>query len=173
MRFSRLVVPAFAIVGGIALFNPLPLAAQPTTAPRAQPTGQPGGPPDRGARPEGPATAEQAMKQMNRSMKRLERQVADATKKEENLKLVGEAQRGCIAAKGMVPKGPWSEETDAAKKGAALEPYRRHLIVVAHKLLDLETAIMDGKGEDAKKLMVEINKLKDDAHKEMGVKEEE
>jgi pyrimidine operon attenuation protein/uracil phosphoribosyltransferase len=112
------------------------------------------------------------MKLMNRSVQRLERQVADASKKDDNLRLINEAQRGCITAKGLVPKGPWSEEPDAAKKAAALAPYRRDLIAVARKLLDLETAIMDDRAEDAASLIKEIKKLKEEGHKEMGVKDD-
>lgn len=172
MRLSRLVVPALVVVGCVAFVLPLPSMAQPAGQPPAQPTGQPGGPPERGVRPEGPANAEQAMKQMNRSVNRLQRQVTDASKAEDNLKLVSEAQRACIAAKGLVPRGPWSEEPDAAKKAAALEPYRRHLIAVAHKLLELETAILDGKSDVATKLLADIGTMKNEAHTEMGVKDD-
>lgn len=175
MRMSRFLVPALLLAAGSSVFFSQPSAAQPAGQPPPPARGQQpggGGGGGGGARGEGPTTAEQAMKLMNRSVQRLERQVADASKKDDNLRLVNEAQRGCIIAKGLVPKGPWSEEPDAAKKAAALAPYRRDLIAVARKLLDLEAAIMDDKAEDARKTITEIKKLKEEGHKEMGVKDD-
>lgn len=162
MRFNRMILPL-----SIA---PLLLAATSAPLPAQPPPPAPG---ERPARAETAVSAEQAMNQINRNLRRLQRQAADSTKKVDNLKLVNEAQRGAVSAKGAIPRGPWSEETDAAKQAQALEPYRRHLIALTRKLLDLEVAILDGKNEDATTLLADIQTLKLEAHKEMGIKDDD
>ena len=111
------------------------------------------------------------MKVINRSLRTLSRQLDAADKAEDSYKAVLQAQSGCVAARGLVPKGPGFDDADKAKQAKALEPYRRHLIELNRKMLDLETAMLDGKADVAHKLMDDINKLKDSAHKELGVKD--
>ncbi len=176
---------AAALMGGV--FAGV-TAAQPQDRPPAQPgqSGQPGGQPGGqqpgGGRPGGPpgergqqrpASAEAGMKTMGRSLSRLSKQIDAADKKDENIALVLDAQRGVVMARSATPKGPLAEEKDKDKLDAALKTYYTRLIVLGHKLLDLESAIRDGKTADAKKLLDETLKIRDDGHKELGVKEEE
>jgi hypothetical protein len=107
-------------------------AAQPQgEAPRpprqAQPGDQPQG--DRGGRGSGEITSvESAMKTINRSFRRLRQQIADADKKEDNLKLVATIEKAIVAAKSMpVPeKRPQrGREGDAGPRGAAPHGYEQ------------------------------------------------
>ena len=157
--------------------DPKPDATQPQPGgegrPRRGPDGQPGGPggPGRGGEGGGlPQSVNQSMKIMNRALKTLKDQASDATKKEENLKLVSDMQRGCLAAKGLTPDRAIGR-AGADKKDEISVAYRRQLITMLEKLLKLESAIMDGKGSDAGKLIDEIETLRDAGHKELGVRD--
>ena len=206
MNTARRIALTIITLGAVA--GPLYVAiAQPNTPPPApSPQGQPqtptaptpppppeGGP--RGPERRGdarsdqgmPQTIGQSMKLMNRSVGRLKRQIGDPTKKEDNLKLVNDLERGCLAAKAIDPKTvvehakPVEEKAapvGIAKPGDAAKPvdiaaeYRRHLIRVLEKSLALETAIMDDKTDAAKALMSEIGKLRDEGHALMGAKDD-
>lgn len=127
---------------------------------------QPGGP---GERRGGEApNVEASMKGMNRALGQLRDQLADATKKYACLKLIGDAQRGCINAKSGTPHQIQDMKEEAAKSKAA-ESYRRQLMAVARKLLDIEQNILEGKTDAAKALITEVLKMRDDGHTEFGV----
>lgn len=158
-------------------------APKPGDAPNAPARGQPGGPGGEGRRGPGgpgggrggdgaslPQSVKQSMMIMNRSLRTLKSQVNDATKKEENLKLVADMQRGCLAAKSLTP-GKAEHEADATKKAEMSTMYRRELITIMAKLLAVESAILDGKGADAEKLLGEIGDLRDQGHSEFNVRD--
>jgi len=114
------------------------------------------------------------MKGMNRAVKVLGKQVGDATKKEENLRLVNDIQRGAVAAKGQpVPKDVLEKGKDDGERTKMSEGYRKNLIALVRKTLDLEEAILAGKADDAKKMVDEIVKIRDEGHKAMGLKDED
>lgn len=137
-----------------------------------QPEGKQPGRPGEGRGPgEGRAqSVEGSMKGMNRSMRQLEDQLGDASKKEDNLRLVGELQRNCAAAKNG-QANVIREMKDEAAKAKASVAYRKHLIAVMRKLLDIEESIMADKIEAAKAQMGEVAKMRDDGHKELGVED--
>lgn len=118
-----------------------------------------------------PQSIKQSMMIMNRALKTLKGQVNDAAKKEENLKLVADMQRGCLAAKALAPEKALGKETDAAKKAEMATMYRKDMIMIMAKLLAVESAILDGKAGDAEKLIAEIGDLRDQGHSEFNVRE--
>ena len=140
----------------------------------AQPAGDSAQPAPRqgGARGEAPVSVERSMKTMGRALNRLAKQVTDPAKKVENVGLVTEAQRACLAAKAGIPRGPWQEETDPAKKFAALVPYRKDMILLGQTLLAAELAILDDQFDVAKAEIDKCLKIRDEGHKRMGVEEE-
>jgi hypothetical protein len=140
----------------------------------AQPAGDPAQPSPRqgGARADAPVSVERSMKTMGRALNRLAKQVADPAKKVENVGLVTEAQRACLAAKAGIPRGPWQEETDPAKKLASLIPYRKDMILLEQTLLAAELAILDDQFDLAKAEIDKCLKIRDEGHKRMGVDEE-
>lgn len=163
-RAVRSLAFAFAAAGLVAASGLL--VAQPAGDP-AQPSPRQGG-----ARAEAPVSVERSMKTMGRALNRLAKQVTDPAKKVENVGLVTEAQRACIAAKAGIPRGPWQEETDPAKKLAALVPYRKDMILLEQTLLAAELAILDDQFDLAKAEIDKCLKIRDDGHKRMGVEEE-
>lgn len=156
-------------------------AGQPGNQQGGQPgqQGQPGGPPgERGPRgpggPGGVISVEQAMRSMNRPVRQLRGQIGDATKRDENLRMINEMQRGCVAAKGLpAPEGVLANLADDAAKAETNEHYRRDLIKALRILVDMEVAVMDGKGDEASKKLDELIAARDKAHEEMGIKDDE
>jgi soluble cytochrome b562 len=111
------------------------------------------------------------MKQMNGAMRRLRDQIGDASKKEDNLKLIGDMERGAVAAKNATPKK--LRDVPEAERPAKAEKFRRDLITLTRKLLDIEQNIMDGKNDAAKKGLEELTKIRDEEHKYFGVDDED
>lgn len=166
----------FALAGAVAAMQPAQ-SGQPTGTPPRQPGergpgGQPGG-------PRGPGRGEQisiegAMKGMNRSLKQLSGQIADASKKDENLRLVNDAQRFCVLAKGQpLPEKVLEHAKDDASRAKLSSEFRADLIKALRLMLDIESELADGKGDSAKAKLDELVELRDHAHEEMGVEEEE
>lgn len=170
MRSARLFSLA-ALAAGATLTVLSVATAQPERPSR------PEGRPPEGRQPEGRPggrtgaevpNVEASMKGMNRALQQLRDQVGDPAKKDACLKLIGDAQRGCINAKAGTPHQVADIKDEAAKAKAA-ESYRKHLIAVARKLLDVEQSIMEGKGDAARAGISELLKMRDAGHEEFGV----
>jgi hypothetical protein len=177
MKLSKSVgrLPAFCSVGVLCA---VALATQPEGGRGGQPGGQPrqgapGQPGEGGPRGAGRApSVEGSMKTMGRSLRTLKDQLGDASKKEENLRLINDMQRGCIMAKGGTPAMFGELKTDA-EKTAAMDKYRRKMIELAKLLLDAESAMLDGKTDAAKTALDSAVKMRDEQHKAFGVTEDE
>lgn len=157
-----------AVIVGGALAMP-EVWAQPEKQPQAQPgrrAGGPGGPGEGG--PGGRvASVEGSMKAMNRGLRELRHNLADASKKDQNLASVWGIERACVAAKAGKPD---NLEGDQVKM---LDTFRREQIKLMTILLDLETAILDGKTDAAQALLKKVVDLRDESHKTFKVKDED
>jgi hypothetical protein len=110
------------------------------------------------------------MRGMNRALRQLSQQVGDAAKKDENLRLINDLQRGCVNAKGApFPEPLLKKAADDAARAKMTEEFRRELIKMLRLLLDIETDVFDGQGDAAKAKLEELEKLRDHAHEEMGL----
>jgi|GEM_PF-2034413 len=126
-----------------------------------------------GARGGGPVVSvEAAMKIMGRSLRTIKAQAGDAEKREENLRLVNDMQRGCVTAKGGAPESILKNAASEADKAKMKDEYRKGLVSLLKKLIELEEAIGDNKGDAAKGLVDEVVKMRDEMHEKMGVKDE-
>jgi hypothetical protein len=172
------------LVAAVGLVAAAPIAflrpSAPMVAPVAfqQPTenqgGQPGQPAERGRQGgERRVSVEGSMKAIQRSLEALERQIGDASKRDENLKLINDAQRGCVQAKGAgIPRDILEKAaTDAASKARLADDYRVHLVKTLRKLIDLEESVAAGKAGDAKAAMEALSKIRDEGHNAMGMHE--
>ncbi|HEX8877903.1 MAG TPA: hypothetical protein VF777_14235 [Phycisphaerales bacterium] len=129
---------------------------------------------ERGERGERRVSVEGSMKAIQRSFEALERQIGDPGKRDENLKLINEAQRGCVLSKGAGLPREIAEKNlflDAASKARMHDDYRVHLVATLRKLIDLEEAVAAGKTEDAKAALAAVAKLRDEGHNAMGMHE--
>jgi len=113
---------------------------------------------------------EGSMKGMNRAMKQLSEQIGDASKKEDNLRLIGDMERSCAQAKNGQPN-KIRDMKDEAQRTKAMVDYRKHLIDLMRKQLELEESIMAGNTDAAKKQLEAIGKFAEEQHKALGVDE--
>jgi hypothetical protein len=157
---------------------------QPPAPPANTPRDQPSGDRPNGFRPDGvrgqpgagrrgeAASVRQGMSMMNRAVRTLKTHISDAAKKDDNLKALNDLERGCVAAKGSSPDRVLNR-LDEAKRAEATTQFRRALIQVLEKAARAETAVMDGNNAEAAKLIEEIEKLRDDSHKALGVRDDD
>ena len=127
----------------------------------------------RGGRGQGggqPMNIEGAMKGMNRAMKSLKDLVADGTKKAEALKLVADMQRNCAVCKALpLPPQFTKDAADDAAKAKIQDEYASDLRKTMRMLLDLEDAVVAGKGDEAKAILAKVEEMREHAHEELGV----
>lgn len=161
---------AFAslIVASLMLFGLLPqhAVAQPGDRVPAD-RGSGGG--GRGAEG-GPINVERLMKDMNRSLRSLGESIADAARKDDNVKLINELQRGCVTSKlAGAPASILARAASDADKSKLTDAYRADLIAATRKLLHVEELVAAGKNHEASKALDEFVKLRDQAHKNIGL----
>lgn len=150
------------------------IALQPEGQPdRRQQAGQPGDRPQRGQGGPGGERAisvEGAMKGVNRALRQLNSQIGDETKREENLKLLNDMERGMVNAKGApLSENLFKDAKDEAARAKIVDHFRADVIKALRLMLDIETDLAAGKTDDAKAKVSELVKLKNEAHAEMGV----
>lgn len=104
------------------------------------------------------------MEKVGKALKGVNRDIADASKKAENLKRIDDAKAANQAALKYEPAK--TKEVPAADKAKFLAGYKSSM-EEAGKLLDaLKAAVEAGKTDDAKAVMDKLNKAKKDGHKE-------
>ena len=124
--------------------------------------------PDGQGRPRGEVgqTVEQCMKAMNGAARRLKDQVGDASKREDNLKLIWAMQKNALQAKTLEP-----EHLGEGDKAKMLAEFRKDQNNFMRELLKLEDQVAAGKGEDASRTFTAILQLRDTEHKKFKVKD--
>jgi len=110
------------------------------------------------------------MTAMNKSLRILKRQIADPAKKDDNLALVAKMKANVDASLKLEPAK--SKDVPAADKGAYAEKYREQLTALRKSYDELETAIKDGKQDEAKKVFEKLTEQKEKGHKDFGVDDE-
>jgi hypothetical protein len=168
---SRIIgIGAFLLFGIVAV-----VLAQPTTQPDRAPrgSGAPGQRGQRGPRDGMPQNVEAAMKGANRAMKQLRSQLADSSKRDENLKLIGDMQRNIIIAKNMPLPRDIKEDVTGDARVKLQADYRSDMIAVVRKLLDIESDVMAGKGDDAAKALDDVQQMRKSAHEKLDVHDDD
>ncbi len=188
VRLSLLAASAAGLIGALAIAaQPQPPAPGQGDAPR-QPRprdGQPGGP--REGQPGGPGapgeggnrrgqqgggqSLENLMKGMGRAVKGARESVTDASKKDETLRLINDAQRSCVGAKGQLPREQLEKAKDDAERTKMREDYRRDMLNVLKKLISAEENVMAGKLDAAAADLDAVDTMRQEGHKEFGVKQ--
>lgn len=159
------LVLAAVIVPLVAVAAPEP-ATKPAMPPPA--TGPEGGRPPGQRAP----SVEGAMKGIARAASALGATIGDTAKKDDNLRLVNDMQRNCASAKGLgIPASTLAHAKDDAAKAKMTAEYRKDLIKVLRRLIDLEEAIDADKIDDAKAIFAEIQKMRETSHESLGVHE--
>lgn len=119
----------------------------------------------------GGGSVEAGMKGMNRALRTLKGQITDASKRDDNLQLVNQMQVACVSSKGgkldEKLKDLKPEEAAAKKK-----EFRGEMISLMRTLLDVESALLNEKYDEAQKALDKAEAARDHGHKEFGVKDD-
>ena len=110
------------------------------------------------------------MKTMNKSLRALKKQVADATKKDDNLALIATIKKSLEASIKMEPAK--TKEVPAAEKAAYLDKYKAQMTDLAKTYDELEAAIKADKADDVKKALDKLSEQKEKGHKDFAPDEE-
>ena len=106
------------------------------------------------------------MKAMNKSLRALKKQVADPEKKDANLELIASIRKGLAAATKLEPMK--TKDVPAGEKAAYLEKYKKEMADLSKTYDMLESAIKDGKPDDAKKALDKLSDQKEQGHKDFA-----
>jgi len=110
------------------------------------------------------------MKSVNKNLRTLKRQVADASKKDDNLALLATIKKNIAAALKLEPAK--TKDVPAAEKAAYVDKYKQQMSDLGKSFEEIETAIKADKTDDAKKLFEKLSQQKEKGHKDFGVDEE-
>ncbi len=103
------------------------------------------------------------MEKIGKALKGINRDVADASKKADNLKKVADAKEACAASLKYEPAK--TKEIGAGEKAKFVEGYKASMQEVGKQLDALKAAIEGGKADDAKAVLDKLNGAKKDGHK--------
>jgi hypothetical protein len=113
------------------------------------------------------------MKQIRRAMEQLQKQVSDPSKKDENLRLINDMQRGCVMAKGQpLPPDRLENAMDEAAKAKLNDTFHSEMRKALHLMLDAEDDLVANRTDAAKVKLDQLQKMREDDHKALGVEEE-
>ena len=108
------------------------------------------------------------MSGINKGLRTLKRQVADPSKKTENLEILGKIKHAIDESCKLEP----SKTKDQGDKAAYTNKYKEEMVDLGKAVGELEMAIKVDKADDAKKALDKIYQLKDKGHKDFGVGED-
>ncbi len=106
------------------------------------------------------------MKTMNKSLRALKKQVADAAKKDDNLALIATIRKSLDAAAKLEPAK--TKEVPAAEKAAYLDKYKAQMTDLVKTYDELEAAIKADKADDVKKALDKLSEQKEKGHKDFA-----
>ncbi len=109
------------------------------------------------------------MKAMNKSLRTLKRQVADATKKDENIGLIAGIKKNIDASMKLEPAQ--TKDIPAAEKAAYLDKYKHQMTDLSKAFDELDTAVKAGKGDAAAAIFEKLSQSKEKGHKDFGADE--
>ncbi len=104
------------------------------------------------------------MSGLNKQLRTLKKQVADASKKDANIELVEGIKKHLAAAKDLEPAT--TKDQPADKRAAFVAKYKEEMASTAKDFDALEDAIKADKADEVKTLLDKLQKDKETAHKE-------
>ena len=110
------------------------------------------------------------MSATNKALRTLKRQIADSSKKDENVALIGKIKTNIAEAAKLEPKK--TKDIPAAEKAAYLEKFKKQLGDLGKTFEEIEAAVKADKANDAKALFDKIAEQKEKGHKDFGVDDE-
>jgi hypothetical protein len=109
------------------------------------------------------------MKAMNKSLRTLKRQVADATKKDENVQLIAGIKKNIDASMKLQPAQ--TKDIPAAEKAAYLDKFKHQMTDMSKLFDELDAAVKAGKTDVATATFEKLSQSKEKGHKDFGADE--
>ena len=106
------------------------------------------------------------MKNVNKSLRTLKRQVGDGAKKAENLELLATIKKSLAASTKLEPAK--TKDVPAGEKAAYIEKYHKQMADLGKSFDEVEAAVKADKPEDAKKAFEKLSEQKEKGHKDFG-----
>ncbi len=103
------------------------------------------------------------MEKIGKALKGVNRDLADATKKADNVKKVDDAKAACAAAAKLDPAK--TKDVPAAEKAKFVADYKASMQEMGKQLDTLKAALEAGKADDAKAALDKLNAGKKEGHK--------
>jgi len=103
------------------------------------------------------------MEKIGKALKSVNRDIADASKKADNLKKIADAKEACAASLKFEPAK--TKEISAGEKAKFVEGYKASMQELGKGLDSLKAAIEAGKTDDAKAILDKLNASKKEGHK--------
>lgn len=110
------------------------------------------------------------MSGMNKALRTLKRQIADASKKDENIGLLEKIKTSIAEASKLEPKK--TKEVPEAEKAAYIAKYKKQMEELGKTFDEIETAVKADKAADAKALFDKLGEQKEKGHKDFGADDE-
>jgi hypothetical protein len=107
-----------------------------------------------------------SMKVVNKSIRTMKRQIDDPAKKDDNLALIATAKKSIDECLKLDPAK--TKDVPAGEKAAYLDKYKAEMKEVGKTFDELETAVKDGKTDDAKKIFEKLSDEKEKGHKDFN-----
>lgn len=104
----------------------------------------------------------ESMEKMGSNFKKLKKLAADNKLTKDALPLITQMQAAVLASKGVVP--PYAEKLKGDEQASFVLGYRKKLIEALGQLLQLEVAILEGRGADAVALVKAIDATQKSGH---------
>lgn len=141
------------------------IAAAPSTRPTTGPAHDHHATTDSGA--ERTPNLERSMKEMEKLLKGIDRQLNDAAKDESTLTMVNALQAATVAAKNIYPDNVGEHVGDAKKK--AMGDYRARMLTLLRAELKVEESLLAGDRAAARAALAAIKQQQKDGHEAYGV----
>lgn len=120
----------------------------------------------------GMMSVEVSMKVIARAARTLEDQLRDAAKRDENVALIIDMQRGCVIAKSQpLPQSFLKDVASEARKAELASAYATGLRELLRELVELEQSVVDGKLDDAATRLARVGDMRDRVHKALGMED--
>ncbi len=113
---------------------------------------------------------QEAMKALDGPYRKLRRQIGDASRNAESLKLLVTIQRGALAAMGMVPS--MTPTLPEAERPQFILSYKRQMLDLIRTTLDVEAALLNNDNEAAKRIYRKLGTLRRKGHEQFQIEEE-
>ena len=104
------------------------------------------------------------MDKMGGAMRKLKRQIADASKNEDSLKLVATIKAACVASLKLEPA--WKSAKPAADQAKFVADFQAKMKDTCNQVVKMEAALKAGKNDEAAKICESIGQAQKDGHKE-------